>query len=327
MRDHRLRGVVGAVAVLLGLGAALVGCGGGSSEDLARPAPSATRFPVVEGRKLAEIAAVVDESSYVVSPTGLTFDPGVNRYAFGVFTLGKKQVTDAEVALYFARGAEGEAAGPFPARIEPLSTRPAYRSRGTSLDPEATKVVYVVPRVELSGNGEWRVLAVFRTADGLEGTLVRSISAGDFPAVPNPGDKAPRIETPTIEDVGGDLSKIDTRNPPDQMHRVDFGDAFGKRPIALLFSTPAFCESRVCGPVVDIAEEVNGDLGDEVAFIHMEVYQQNDPGEDIRPQLRAFGLATEPWMFVIDRRGKVSARFEGGFSAAELRRAVERVSP
>jgi hypothetical protein len=37
-------------------------------------------------------------------------------------------------------------------------------------------------------------------------------------------------------------------------------------------------------------------------------------------------LRTEPWTFVIDRAGKISARFEGAFSAGELQREVAKVS-
>jgi hypothetical protein len=308
---------------VLALGAAATGCGGDSGTDPARPAPSVASFPAVEGRTITELAGSMPQSDLVISPTGLTFDPGPNRYGFGVFTLGKEQVTDADVALYFAHGPDGKVIGPRPARVESLQTRPAYRAQTTSLDPEAAQAVYVVPKVRLPAKGEWRVFAAVRTADGISGTLVRSISVGEFPAIPSIGDEAPRIHTPTSAGVGGDLSQIDTRIPPDQMHKIDLADAYGKKPIALLFSTPQFCESRVCGPVADIAEEVNDEFGDEVAFIHIEVYRDNDPRKGIRPQLRAFHLQTEPWLFVIDRSGKVSTRIEGGFSSEELRQAID----
>ena len=40
------------------------------------------------------------------------------------------------------------------------------------------------------------------------------------------------------------------------MHAVSFKDVLGKRPIALLFSTPQLCISKVCGPVTDIAVQL-----------------------------------------------------------------------
>ena len=75
----------------------------------------------------------------------------------------------------------------------------------------------------------------------------------------------------------------------------------------LLFATPQFCQSRVCGPVVDVAEQVKQEYGDEAAFIHMEIYNDNDPGKGVRPQVRAFNLPSEPWLFTIDRQGTVSS--------------------
>ena len=70
----------------------------------------------------------------------------------------------------------------------------------------------------------------------------------------------------------------------------------------LLFATPQFCQSRVCGPVVDVAEQVKQLYGDKAAFIHMEIYNDNDPSKGVRPQVRAFHLPSEPWLFAIDTR-------------------------
>ena len=239
-----------------------------------------------------------------------------------MFTLGRKLVNDAKVALYFAPGADGKAIGPFPANVESLETPPAYQALGSSTgEPE---VAYVVPDVDLDRAGEWQIIAVFKTADGIAGTRLASLVVGKFPEIPAAGEMPPRIHTQTADDVGGDLEKIDTRNPPDRMHEVDFADVIGRKPVALQFATPAFCESRLCGPVVDIAEQVREETGEEVAFIHQEVFNDNDPGKGVRRELRAFHLETEPWMFVFDAEGKVSSRFEGAFSAEELRAAVRK---
>ncbi len=108
------------------------------------------------------------------------------------------------------------------------------------------------------------------------------------------------------------------------MHDVDLADVVGKKPVVLLFATPALCQSRVCGPVVDEEAEAKSRFGDDVAFIHMEVYNDNNASKGLRPQMRAFGLPTEPWLFVIDRDGVVSTRIEGAFSPAELDAAIRK---
>ena len=92
----------------------------------------------------------------------------------------------------------------------------------------------------------------------------------------------------------------------------------------LLFATPALCQSRVCGPVVDVAEQVKRDRPDDAAYIHMEIWNDNDPNKGARPQVLDYHLRTEPWLFVIDADGKVSTRIEGAFSVDELEQALDR---
>jgi hypothetical protein len=131
--------------------------------------------------------------------------------------------------------------------------------------------------------------------------------------VPGRGDRPPQISTETVASAGGDIESIDTRVPTDDMHDVDFKDVIGKQPVALLFATPALCQSRVCGPVTDIAAQLQKQYGDQVTFIHQEVYVDNDLNKGLRPQLQAFGLETEPWLFTFNRDGRVAARLEGSF--------------
>jgi len=142
--------------------------------------------------------------------------------------------------------------------------------------------------------------------------------------VPKVGDPAPKMDTPTKASVGGDLSKIDTRDPHDDMHDVSYKDALGKRPMVLVFATPALCQSRVCGPVVDIAEQVkHARPKDDTAWIHQEIYKNNQVKDGYTSQFLRYHLPTEPWLFTINRKGKIAAEIEGAYSADELNKAVE----
>jgi len=347
-----------ALACLFALAAFAAGCGsdsdstdstgGGNETAESRPAPPKSAFPGPEGRSLRELLKAADApSELVVSPAALAFYKGENRYPFGVFERDRTQVSDAEVALYFSRvpapksgvksksGSKGAAAkaqeqaldepaiGPFPASIETLVTQPAFRAKTTSDDPDAASVVYST-QIDFPSDGEWRIAALVKNGDEITGTLLPSAVVGEFKRIPQPGDPAPKIHTPTAEDVGGDLAQITTRIPPDTQNKVDYADALGKEPIVLLFATPQFCQSRVCGPVVDVAEQVKEEYGDEAAFIHMEIYNDNDPGKGVRPQVRAFNLPSEPWLFTIDRQGEVSSVLEGAFGLEAMTTAVEK---
>ena len=170
-------------------------------------------------------------------------------------------------------------------------------------------------------------MAVIRDDDGnfAATNFQISINVTDQPSVPSVGESAPRVHTPTLDDVA-DVSDIDTRVPPSTMHSEDLADVVGKKPVVLLFATPALCVSRVCGPVVDVTEQVKAEFGEVAEFIHMEIYEDNqfDPkNPKLRPQVEAYGLPTEPWLFVIDKNGEVASRIEGAFSVAELETALE----
>ena len=305
--------------------ALIAGCGGGDDGAGAESfTPAASDFPQVEGRTIQEIFDAQKESQYVVSPAGLTFETGSNRFAFGVFELDGTPVDDAEVALYFAKSPTTPVEGPLPATVGSLETKPAYRAQGADAPGEPGSY-YVVEDVRFDRAGPWLAIAVVLGEDGPESTRLPSPVVGKFPLVAAVGQKAPVISTPTAESVGGNLAKIDTRQPPSTMHEVDFKDVVGRKPVVLLFATPAFCQSRVCGPVVDVAEQVKDEVGEGVEFVFMEIYEDNDPSKGFRPQVQAFGLPTEPWVFLIGKDGRIEERLEGAFGVEELRDAVLRL--
>ncbi len=319
--------VVTAVAAV-SLGAA--GCGGGDGpggDPGASPAPAASDFPSANGKTLSQIlgASGAQRSNLVVSPTGAVYDKGENRFGFGIFTVSRQQVVDSQVAIYAAPSGGGQAIGPFPARVESLAVKPQFESQTTDLDPDSAKAVYVTT-VKFDREGNWDLLALFRAGSGYTAALIPTIKVGGFDDIPAVGERPPPIHTPTVSDVGGDVGQIDTRSPHDDMHKVDFADVLGREPVVVVFATPALCQSRVCGPVVDVAEQVEHEAGAGVNFIHMEVFNNNNASDGYRPQLRAFGLRTEPWVFVIDRKGIVRSRIEGAFDASELENAVRQVA-
>jgi hypothetical protein len=345
-----------AAACLLAVLAFAPGCGDSGSTDStaavaidapSRPAPPKSEFPSPQGRSLRQVLKAGDgPAELVVAPAAMVFYRGENRYPFGVTEHDGAPVPDAEVALYIAKtpkpkpgsktrsGSKGRVAkavaqaldepalGPFPASIETLATKPAFRSRLTGDAPDPTPVVYST-QLEFPSDGEWRIAALIKEDGEIKGRLLPAAVVGEFSNVPRPGQPAPLIHTPTAADVGGDRGQITTRVPPDTQNEVDYADAVGREPVMLLFATPRFCQSRVCGPVVDVAEQVKSEYGDEAAFIHMEIFKDDEPGK-VRPQVRAFNLPSEPWLFAIDRQGRVSSTIEGAFGVAGMTAAVKK---
>jgi hypothetical protein len=348
------RAIVGLCCLLLAAGGTLAGCGGGSDHSSgstasvaeSRPAPPRSEFPSAKGKTLAEVLETEEAkpSQLVVSPAAQVFNAGENRYPFGVFERDRTQVPDAEVALYFAhvpvrkagqvgakekseaekRALDEPAVGPFPAAVETLETKPRFRAKTTVSDPDAAAAVYVT-HVVFPSKGEWQIGALIRENGKLTASLLPSAVVGAYKKVPRVGQKAPLIHTPTPSDVGGDLAKITTRIPPDTQNEVDYADVLGKKPTVLLFATPQFCQSRVCGPVVDVAEQLKQTYGKKVSFIHMEIYKENDPRKGARSQVKAFHLPGEPFLFAIGRDGRIAEEIDGAFGLEELTRVVKKL--
>jgi hypothetical protein len=316
---------------LLAAAVALSACGGSGDGGTAPappqpPAATPADFPSVKGKTMNELIAGLPKGAILNVSSFSGQRVGRNRLGFAIVDRANKQIDVSEVAVYTAKPDGTELRGPFTARKESLNVATQYRSRQTASDLASGDTFYVADAV-YGSRGPHVALGLVR----LDGRLVvadpiGSLTIGARNGPPDVGERAIKVHTQTSADVAGDLTKLSTRVPPPRdMLETDFADVLGKKPVVLLFATPALCKSRTCGPVVDIAEQVRGESGKGVTFIQQEIYQDNDPGKPYRPQVLAWRLPTEPWAFVIDRKGRIASRFEGVFSVGELARSVDHV--
>jgi hypothetical protein len=114
------------------------------------------------------------------------------------------------------------------------------------------------------------------------------------------------------------------------MHQMTIADAVTSgRPTLIVFATPAFCVTRVCGPTKQMVDQLYPQYKDEVNFIHVEPYELEPArsGEGLIPvpAVGEWGLPTEPWAFIIDKEGNVAAKFEGIVAPSELEEALQNV--
>ncbi|HEX4011221.1 MAG TPA: hypothetical protein VHX62_14475 [Solirubrobacteraceae bacterium] len=288
------------------------------SELSAAERPAAAQFPSATGRSLEQLGTLAKASVTMGAATG-TFTPGTRRYAFALTTNSGRYVY-APTAIYIAASPSSPARGPFLAPADPMGVAPQYRSKQNS-GPGGIAAIYA-GRLPVPHAGTFALLALTRGPGGLIGATGEVAVAASSP-IPDVGQRPPDIATDTLATVHGDQALLTTRLPPEHMASVSFAQVLGKRPIALLFSTPQLCVSRVCGPVTDVAVQLQHTFGTRVAFIHEEVYVDNNPSKGLRPQLRAFHLRTEPWLFAINRQGIIVARLEGALGTTELTQALE----
>jgi hypothetical protein len=299
---------------------------GPSSANLRAQLANATNtdevaFPPTRGRTLQQIADSLDGAGPQLAFASTTLVPGKQRLAFGLIDAGNR-ILYAPSALYVADAPDKPARGPYPAPADLLITDPPFRSRQAASESDPFAAVYET-EVDLPKPGRQAVLSVSRVNDGFYGaTGSLRVRPADEDRVPDVGDRAPQVDTDTVTSAAGNLDAIDTRRPNDSMHTENLADVIAKKPVALLFATPQLCQSRVCGPVVDVAEQLKDTYGDRMAFIHQEVYVDNDPNKGLRRALKAYGLRTEPWLFVIDANGRIAERVEGSFGFTAFERAI-----
>lgn len=227
------------------------------------------------------------------------------RFAFALTQVDNTPVEAGDVEVY-TRSFEGEVlGGPYPVeRYEAADVGlPLYRTE-----------------VDVPSAGPIEIVAVH--GEDFGSSAINAVDPADS-LVPVPGQEALEVATPT-EDEHLDVDELCTRRPEDcTMHAVSLDAALAEgRPVVLMFATPAYCQTAVCGPGVDTMQQVadSRDWGD-VAFIHAEIYA--DAGETVAEHVRTWDLPSEPWLFTIDRSGQIVARLDGPMIPDELQAVTE----
>jgi hypothetical protein len=328
------------LSLSLVLMAALAGCGSGAGQKAADPiqnvsAKSRSRVTAAEhvdasqfpkphaGQSIEQFATqFASNGPQALAGTSVYRTPG-GRLAFGLLD-AQQRFNYGPTVVYLAPYAGGKVLGPFPAPADVLLTEPKFRSQQAATDNSSFAAIYEAD-VPFKKPGVYKIL----TVSELQGRKVAAGMAAKVvtPAqdrIPDVGEKAPRVQTDTRGSVHGNLDLLDTRSPKaPELSQVSFADAVGKKPVALLFATPQLCQSRVCGPVTDEMLQVKAETGDKMVFIHQEPYLDNNLSKGFRPQVVRYGIQTEPWLFTVNRHGRIAARLEGSIGINAFRAAVK----
>ena len=292
----------------------LAACGGSQ-----QPASSTA------GPTLASIAGTPDAST-VVTPNlivlgGTDFPTGKTiRIPFQVFQKDGKLLKpdDGTAELFLGATATSPALGPYPVKQLSLA------GKGVTFDRADADSIMVAAEVPLPAAGAWTAVVTMKVA-GKTVAASNQFSVLPKEATPAVGAAAPTARTPTLEDVGGDGTKISTARPLDLTLLNDsIPDLLAaQRPFVVAFTTPRFCTSRICGPIVDIVENVQRELqGTDMAFVHAEIFTDLDPAKGAAPWVLAWALPSEPWVFVVNAQGLITAKFEGAVTQGELEAAA-----
>ena len=142
--------------------------------------------------------------------------------------------------------------------------------------------------------------------------------------VPFPGRPMIATPSPTAAAPLG-VDPICTADPVCPLHEISLDAALAeKRPLAVLFSTPARCQSQFCGPVLDTLVAQRETFAHRVRFVHVEIYKTRT-GNDLAPAVTTYGLQQEPVLFLAGADGIVRERLDNAYDRAEAKAALDRL--
>jgi hypothetical protein len=155
-----------------------------------------------------------------------------------------------------------------------------------------------------------------------------------FPVSANPdtpivGAAGRVVESPTtVNPLGTDplCTRTDNANKPAPcaFHQASLDQVIGKgKPVIAMFATPARCQSRYCGPVLDQLIELAPEYGDRIVPIHVEIYKDLTSNNLVTATEIWLGISGEPWIFAMDGAGKVTGRLSGAFATDEIRTLID----
>jgi hypothetical protein len=291
----------------------LAGCGGGSGSSSSGEQTSTTE--AAPAGSLEALWRAPGEDVAVVPGTE-DYQPGTNRISFLIVDQQSRVVERPTARVWIGRGLKLKPFGETTARLESIGVRGGEAGVADSI---------YVAHVKTPQPGRYWIVA-----EPVGGTrkiqAVGNLIVPDHSVAPGVGDRAIASKTPTLRSTGGKLKALTTSRTPDPaLYRTSVAAALAaKEPFVVSFATPLYCESRTCGPVVDVVSAV-AKRHPGVRFIHVEIYEDNDPAKGTNRWVNQWRLPKEPFTFVVDRTGVIRTKLEGAFSTTELDAAVKAV--
>jgi len=244
---------------------------------------------------------------------------GENRLVFALMDKGGEMLRRESINLSFSCDLESG--------VEVGSTTLRHTT-GVFREWPFDRFVYTT-RVLFDKPGIWSMDATTSTL-GQARTATLLLDVAGKGITPMKGAHAPR----SVNKIFGGpyaLEELTTDPTPDvDLYSMTIAEALEEeKPLVVTFATPAFCMSVTCGPQLEVIKDTKMKYRDRVNFIHVEVFdnpiEMREDGSKGRlsPIMTEWGLRTEPYTFVMDSQGYVSARFEGYVTGDELREAIE----
>ena len=259
--------------------------------------------------------------------------PGPHRFPFLLVDTNGMAINGAEVRASFFQLREDVddlRFQTYAAEKTITTTSDHIHSNGSIHKHSDTRSYYLVSDGTFE-EGLWRSDLEVQPPNGSAYSLSTAFQVLSSTNSPNVGERIPSSINPTASDVP-DLSLITTAVTPEPgMYEFTVANVLASGdPLVVAFSTPAFCRSRMCGPVTTVVAKLYKRWRKHARFVHIEPFNLSVARTAGRLELTElagdWNIRTEPWVFVIDRNGRVSARFEGTVGEDELEPAIATVA-
>jgi hypothetical protein len=331
-----MKRVLSPLTALLALLLLACGDGGGGSGGSGVKSMAPTPFPTSSDPSQRVPAGAVKPVNAVIA--GSDSIVGDNNFALGITDAKDEPVGGAKVkaTFYDLRDARNpkpvfttDAIESAPGVGKIVEVRHANGEVHKHGGEDDNRVAYYA-RVKFTYAGSWGVAIQATLKDGTVGTSNVAFFVREKSSIPVPGQKAIASDNLTKKDVKN-VSEIDSGTPPNDMHDVKIKDAIAAgRPLVIVFSTPAYCTSRFCGPVNEEVEALQAIYKDRVDFVHIEIWRDFDK-HVLNPTAKEWlsqpnGDVTEPWVYIVDKTGVIYDRFEGPSAKSVLEPDVKAVA-
>jgi hypothetical protein len=311
-----------------------VGCGSDDSSDPTATAGAPTSAPTSMAQPTAGATAASTANPQGISPVLLTSEYIAgrdNRFVVGLLDGAGKLVLDANVHLRFFTigddGVSGTLRGEGDAAFTQLNIEGAHTHDSTTGAASSDDAIsFYVANAPFDQAGKWGVQVIVTPDNGGQPAQIQvPLDVLAKSSTPDLGQTPPASQNDTTA-TNADPSSLCSRKPPCNLHDKAIGDVLGKgRPLVVQVSTPAFCQTRFCGPVLEVLLDKVPQYQDRVDFVHIEVWQDFQL-QKYRPAMTEWRLTTEPWTFFMDKTGKVVLKLESIFSEEELSSALDQLA-
>ena len=184
--------------------------------------------------------------------------------------------------------------------------------------------------VDFKESGLWGAELEVKTGSKTYRGLLLTFAVLEKTAEPSIGEPAPRTKQKIAKDVSS-LAEIDSSTTPSlDLHNITVADSIASgKPTLVAFVTPAFCQTRFCGPVLkNVVIPAQQQYRDRVNVIHIEPYDLPAARRGTLsavPAAEEWNLRSEPFIAILDSQGRVAAKFEGIIDLPEIKQALDAV--